>query len=45
LAGRDPPVLPLVLKKNQEQQINGLLLSFSIREIKFNVVNTQMPQL
>jgi hypothetical protein len=26
LAGRDPPVLLLVLKKDKEQQINDLLL-------------------
>ncbi len=38
LAGRDPPVLPLVLKKDQEQQINGLLLSFSIKETKLYFV-------
>jgi hypothetical protein len=39
LAGRNQPVLPLVLKKNEEQQISGLLLSFSIRGIKFNFVS------
>ena len=40
-AGRDPPVLLLFLKKNpkKEQQIDNLLLSFSIKETKLNFVS------